>query len=305
MQHGVPARSAGATGRLRSAVPRGGRRRRHLLAPPGGGAPARLQPGGRRVALAAPVGACLPAPAARLRSGRGAAGAQVATALRAHRAGALARPAVRARARVGHQPGACVLRDLGSGAVPGTVRRAARTARDARVASGVAPRAGRARRRIACRAVVGAAAVGIAHARRGACGVGGAGRPRCRPREVHARAPAAATQAEDVDADDVPLPGAAARTPARPHADSSLASREAAACRRPATAHRDALERGMARGRGSSRGRRACSARGRRARLLRQHLGPLGPAPARPACWAEPGCGWGSRSMAAGGSSCA
>ena len=284
MQHGVPARGAGATRRLRSAVPRGGRRRRHLLAPAGRRAPARLQPGGRRVALAAPVGACVPAPAARLRRGRGAAGAQVAAPLRARRAArAGAAGCTGAGWCRGIGRGARVLRDLGLGALPGAVRRAARTRsrRSGRFRSGTSRCVALAARSLAALWWA-PLLVALPAARRGACRW-----VRARARSAR-RAPRSCTSALPrrrklkmwalttflhLAQPLARLRGRMRTPPWRPV--------EAAACRRPAAPHRGALERGVARGRGSARGRRARRARGRRARLLRQHLGPLGPAPAR------------------------
>ena len=104
LQHGVPARRARAPGRLRPAVPGRRRRRRHLLAPDGSRTPAGLQPRSRRVALAAAVRACLPATAAGLWGRRGAAGAQVAGPLRSARTCPLEGAAVRARPALGTRP---------------------------------------------------------------------------------------------------------------------------------------------------------------------------------------------------------
>ena len=120
LQHGLPPRSrCSRDRRLRPAVPHRRRRRRRLLAAAGRGLDARLQPGRRGLAPPPRLGPRLPAPAARLRQGRGAAGAEVARALqrarppdagpgRVYGGGAVAPVARRARATI-TAPGARAL----------------------------------------------------------------------------------------------------------------------------------------------------------------------------------------------------
>ena len=112
-------RRDGARGgrRVRPAVPRGRRRRRRLLADPAGGLDDRLQPGGvvwhhRRASIRG-----VPAPAGRLRQGRGAARAQVAGEVQRRRPRDLGRAAVRhgRRARACGGAGASTTASWGSG----------------------------------------------------------------------------------------------------------------------------------------------------------------------------------------------
>ena len=73
----------------------------------------------------------------------------------------------------------------------------------------------------------------------------------------------------------------------------------------PLASHRSGLERGLARGRGSDRRDRVGCACRRGARLLRQHVGSMGPPSACRSARRSKAARWGSRSTAGGASSCA
>ncbi len=141
LQHGLPQGRAGSGRRLRRALPRRRRRRRRLLAAAEGGPDARLQRRRRRHAPPPRLDPPLPAPAVRLRQGRGAAGAQVADPLQPGRRLALVGADLRGAldadaAAAGDGP----LRDLGQRPLPIDLRAAAGPGRGPAGAGGAAAR---------------------------------------------------------------------------------------------------------------------------------------------------------------------